>query len=484
MGDLGIRDLVGRAMIDKKFLADLVRDPVTMLADYDFSADERTAIMQAVGRTGHRLRSGAGARAPGRHDEALGHVRRFFPGAGVVECRAALTSRSCAPSRSSRTSTSRPCRPCGRVFTSEGSGRARSCSAPGDPGDELFLIYSGSIVVSKPVTGRVEQVLRRMEPGEAFGEMSLFGDEQTRSATIQAETDVTLLGLHRDNLNQFIESNPRDAAKFFLEMIRIAFKRLRDTSELVAEVTRWGLEATGLDVEHTVAAPGEGRVSNSSEQVEDRPKRARIELLVRRKAATGSRRARSRARAPTSRAGRSGSPTTTASWRGCPPACAATRPSSSRTAAPRTTSSSPSRERFLWERMDGHASLQEIGTAYVLRYGAFDFDIIPTLIAKLQRRICSPCVRPRGCGRCWPATGETLPRAPSRPRCTRWSGSPSTAAGPTTSSPHLPVRRLPVVHPSIRRRRARDPGRARGARAPSSSGTRAARSPRGSRCTR
>jgi CRP/FNR family cyclic AMP-dependent transcriptional regulator len=119
----------------------------------------------------------------------------------------------------------------------------------GDPGDELFLIYSGSIVVSKPVTGRVEQVLRRMEPGEVFGEMSLFGDEQTRSATIQADTDVTLLGLHRDNLNQFIESNPRDAAKFFLEMIRVSFKRLRDTSDLVAEVTRWGLEATGLDVE-------------------------------------------------------------------------------------------------------------------------------------------------------------------------------------------------------------------------------------------
>ena len=120
----------------------------------------------------------------------------------------------------------------------------------GEPGDEMFLIYSGSIVVSKPVTGRVEQVLRRMEAGEAFGEMSLFGDEQTRSATIQAETDVILLGLHRENLNEFIESNPRDAAKFFLQMIRISFQRLRDTSDLVAEVTRWGLEATGLDVEH------------------------------------------------------------------------------------------------------------------------------------------------------------------------------------------------------------------------------------------
>jgi hypothetical protein len=50
---LGIRDLVGRAMIDKKFLTDLVRDPVTMLADYDLSVDEKNAIMQAVGRKGN-----------------------------------------------------------------------------------------------------------------------------------------------------------------------------------------------------------------------------------------------------------------------------------------------------------------------------------------------------------------------------------------------------------------------------------------------
>jgi putative peptide zinc metalloprotease protein len=42
-------------------------------------------------------------------------------------------------------------------------------------------------------------------------------------------------------------------------------------------------------------------------------------------------------------------------------------------------------EKFLWAQMDGLASLQEIGTAYVLRYGAFDFEIIPALIAKLRR---------------------------------------------------------------------------------------------------
>ena len=42
-------------------------------------------------------------------------------------------------------------------------------------------------------------------------------------------------------------------------------------------------------------------------------------------------------------------------------------------------------EKFLWEQMDGQTSLQEIATAYVLRYGAFDFDIIPALMRKLQR---------------------------------------------------------------------------------------------------
>src|SRR2546426_8673815 len=42
-------------------------------------------------------------------------------------------------------------------------------------------------------------------------------------------------------------------------------------------------------------------------------------------------------------------------------------------------------EKFLWEQMDGNTSLQEIATAYVLRYGEFNFDIIPNLIRKLQR---------------------------------------------------------------------------------------------------
>lgn len=48
----GIRELVGRAMLDKEFLAELVRDPAAVLAGYDLEAEERAAVMKAVARTG------------------------------------------------------------------------------------------------------------------------------------------------------------------------------------------------------------------------------------------------------------------------------------------------------------------------------------------------------------------------------------------------------------------------------------------------
>jgi CRP-like cAMP-binding protein len=123
----------------------------------------------------------------------------------------------------------------------------------GTSGSEMFLIRSGSVLISKHVTGRVDQVLARLEPGDFFGEMSLF-DKRPRSASVQAETDAVLYGLDRENLDRLIEAHPRAATALFYQLVQVFIKRLRDSGELVAEVTRWGLEATGLDVEHT--SPG------------------------------------------------------------------------------------------------------------------------------------------------------------------------------------------------------------------------------------
>lgn len=51
MASKGIQDLVGQVMIDKEFLAELVREPVRVLAMFDLTSDERAAIMQALGST-------------------------------------------------------------------------------------------------------------------------------------------------------------------------------------------------------------------------------------------------------------------------------------------------------------------------------------------------------------------------------------------------------------------------------------------------
>jgi len=118
----------------------------------------------------------------------------------------------------------------------------------GDPGEEMFVVRKGTSIISKVVSGRIEQVLARAEAGDFFGEISLF-DRSPRSATIQAETDVALYVLDREHLHLLIEVNPRAAAAFFRSLVYVFIERLRASGELVAEITRWGLEATGLDME-------------------------------------------------------------------------------------------------------------------------------------------------------------------------------------------------------------------------------------------
>ena len=46
----GLRELVGRAMIDADFLADLQRAPAVVLDQFDLSAAERKTVEQALAR--------------------------------------------------------------------------------------------------------------------------------------------------------------------------------------------------------------------------------------------------------------------------------------------------------------------------------------------------------------------------------------------------------------------------------------------------
>jgi hypothetical protein len=50
MAQQGIRELIGRVMVDPDFLARLVGSPESTLADYELDNNERAIVMQALAR--------------------------------------------------------------------------------------------------------------------------------------------------------------------------------------------------------------------------------------------------------------------------------------------------------------------------------------------------------------------------------------------------------------------------------------------------
>jgi signal transduction histidine kinase len=93
----------------------------------------------------------------------------------------------------------------------------------GDPGDGLYVIDEGKVQIVCWVGQDERRVLSNLGPGEFFGEMAVL-DEQSRSATALAETEVVAYFIPRDYLIHALESNPRLAVRLVKEFSL----RLRD----------------------------------------------------------------------------------------------------------------------------------------------------------------------------------------------------------------------------------------------------------------
>lgn len=116
-------------------------------------------------------------------------------------------------------------------------GRARRVEVPagewffreGDAADALYVLERGAVVVLKGWRGQAIE-LRRLEPGDCFGEMALL-DLAPRSASVRALHDCRALSLTPDALLALFE---RDAEQFALVQMNVAreiCRRLRLTDE-------------------------------------------------------------------------------------------------------------------------------------------------------------------------------------------------------------------------------------------------------------
>lgn len=100
----------------------------------------------------------------------------------------------------------------------------------GDPGDALFGVISGKVLISGRGRDGKEVSLNIMEPGALFGEIALF-DGEPRTANATAAKNSVLLVIQRRHFKALLQREPALA----IHLLQLLCKRIRWTSELVEE---------------------------------------------------------------------------------------------------------------------------------------------------------------------------------------------------------------------------------------------------------
>jgi CRP-like cAMP-binding protein len=111
-----------------------------------------------------------------------------------------------------------------RALTCETYLRGENIITEGEFGDRMCIVYRGEAVVRKHLT-QGDRELARFGVGDFFGEMSLFDDEP-RSATVAALTDVEVLVLSRDRFRSLVQQRPAVLMQLCTALVR----RLRKTA--------------------------------------------------------------------------------------------------------------------------------------------------------------------------------------------------------------------------------------------------------------
>jgi CRP/FNR family cyclic AMP-dependent transcriptional regulator len=102
----------------------------------------------------------------------------------------------------------------------------------------LFVVQQGTLHAHRKVKSR-RVFLGRLEPGSAFGEVSLF-DPGPTSATVSGVTDGTLIEIRREHLETFAAKRPDAAVRLLSNLISQMARRMRETDERLVDSVVWG----------------------------------------------------------------------------------------------------------------------------------------------------------------------------------------------------------------------------------------------------
>jgi CRP-like cAMP-binding protein len=98
----------------------------------------------------------------------------------------------------------------------------------GDRGDELFIVLSGRVEIS-----RMSSVLSEAGPGDHIGEMALIRS-MPRSATVTAVEASELIALRRSDFFEILRKEHEMAVKLLWQFLGVLADRLDQTSKDLA----------------------------------------------------------------------------------------------------------------------------------------------------------------------------------------------------------------------------------------------------------
>ncbi len=109
----------------------------------------------------------------------------------------------------------------------------------GEKPETLFYVISGSVSVTLQDEDNREIILAYLNPGEFFGEISLFDSDRNRSASIRTRKATELAEISYDNFREYARCNP----EIFFILGKQMAQRLRSTTQRVADLSF--LDVTG-----------------------------------------------------------------------------------------------------------------------------------------------------------------------------------------------------------------------------------------------
>ncbi len=119
----------------------------------------------------------------------------------------------------------------------------------GDIGDSMYMLVDGKVEVSQALTLNLdrqgkdhrEKALTKFSsdqlPPPLFGEMSLFNENDLRTANVKALTDCHLLKIMKDDFLRVCDTYPDTGYKIMLALCRVLCIRLVNANNNVLKLT-------------------------------------------------------------------------------------------------------------------------------------------------------------------------------------------------------------------------------------------------------